>query len=352
MTPHRPALRRGVPAVFAFLLATVSGCAAAPADPFAQELAGWSARVRDDTTTTGLWGDARRDAPAAIARAESLIHDGRRDLALARFEPVRDNLSAAWYVHQHPGAARDSAAFEAERTRAANAFDRDVRANALDGVTPEALRAIAEAALPRGRAYYDASLEYGRNTMPLYGLYYVGSAIAQREFVDLCRKMKASAGTPPPVRGLAVEIDALETRLLKLYRPPVSIDRHSEFIAAASMLKEVRELDRLGLRSGALMRYLQGVQRTVMLEGAPAGDSLDARLASWTSRLDARRGDTSLGRLFLDIAATDHAAGRPAAAAIASDVMPAYVAALDPAPPSPPAVKSEVTVTLVRWPYT
>jgi hypothetical protein len=40
------------------------------------------------------------------------------------------------------------------------------------------------------------------------------------------------------------------------------------------------------------------------------------------------------------------------AAAIAADVLPRYFAALAPAPPASAAPKADVTVTLVRWPYT
>jgi hypothetical protein len=42
----------------------------------------------------------------------------------------------------------------------------------------------------------------------------------------------------------------------------------------------------------------------------------------------------------------------PIAAAIATDVLPRYFAALGPARPSPARPAPRVTVTLVRWPYT
>ena len=47
----------------------------------------------------------------------------------------------------------------------------------------------------------------------------------------------------PPLRPLAGEVDALDTALLSAYRPPASIDRHSEFITASAAIKEARELD-------------------------------------------------------------------------------------------------------------
>jgi hypothetical protein len=44
--------------------------------------------------------------------------------------------------------------------------------------------------------------------------------------------------------------------------------------------------------------------------------------------------------------------GAANAAVIAADVLPRYFRALDPPPPVPAPVAAEVTVTLVRWPYT
>jgi hypothetical protein len=41
-----------------------------------------------------------------------------------------------------------------------------------------------------------------------------------------------------------------------------------------------------------------------------------------------------------------------ATAALATDVLPRYFAALRPAVPAPPKPKPQAVVTLVRWPYT
>jgi hypothetical protein len=40
------------------------------------------------------------------------------------------------------------------------------------------------------------------------------------------------------------------------------------------------------------------------------------------------------------------------AAAVASDALPRYFAALEPPPARPRAEPATITVTLVRWPYT
>src|SRR5438270_886301 len=73
----------------------------------------------------------------------------------------------------------------------------------LAGVKPAALRALGEAAIPQVRAYYVASLDYGRSTTPDDGLYYLGTAQAQRELTELCRRLSTpSTLRPPPLRSL------------------------------------------------------------------------------------------------------------------------------------------------------
>jgi hypothetical protein len=92
--------------------------------------------------------------------------------------------------------------------------------------------------------------------------------------------------------------------VLAAYRPPASIERHTDFIRASASLKEAHELDALGLRHGALLRYLQAAQRFAPSAAVPAGppDALEARLREYDARLASRERDDSIGRLFLETA--------------------------------------------------
>ncbi len=232
---------------------------------------------------------------------------------------------------------------------------------------PAAARAVGETALAQVRPFYESSLEYGRSTTPDAGLFYLGSAQAARDFVRMSRTLSvAPKGAPPSLRSLAPELDALEGELLGTYRPPVSIERHPEFIAASSTLNDARRLDAAGLRYGALLRYLQAAQRTRLLRSSPAVDpaALGKSLREMEGRLASAKGDQSLGRIFLESAAEDLAGAkgappgtttpRPgaAAAAVLQDVMPRYFAALEPPRSTASRPPAEVTVTLVRWPFT
>jgi hypothetical protein len=219
---------------------------------------------------------------------------------------------------------------------------------------------MAEASLPQVKGYYDSSLEYGRNTMASIGLFYIGTAKAQRGFADLCRALSPAEGPPaPPLRALGPELDGLEKDLLAAYHPPASVERHSEFIGASATLNEARQLDAAGLRYGAMHRYLQAAMRSAPLVSRSArldDAAVRARLDDFAHRLSSGKVDHSIGKLWLETAQSDVAAAGGKVpdnvATIAGDILPRYFAALTPAKPQPAAPAAAVTVTLVRWPYT
>jgi hypothetical protein len=348
------------------LLASAIGASRAPAleDALAMEIERWSEFAAAQNPDDETWKQIREPSRKRLGEARESLVAGRRLLALQRLASAREHLSAWSYVQALPAEARNEpAAFEAEWKRMGGVLevDRPLSPDALAGVGPAAVRALAEAALSQARVYYDASLEYGRNTEPQHGLFYLGAAQAQREFAAFCRTLPAPAPLgAPTLRPIDAEITALEDELLALYRPPASVDQHPQFIAASATLKEARELDQAGLRYGALLRYLQGVLRIAALRPAPAAleaGAFASRLAELDARLAADARDHSLGRLLLEAASAESAAGAANqasanAAAIAADALPRYFAALEPAPAARPQPEPLVTVTLVRWPYT
>lgn len=358
-------MRRAAAAVLSSLVAGLCtlGAGTEPApDRLAAEIDRWAAFLRSNASTDEDWTQVKQVSEPVMARTQSALRDGRRLLALQRLSALEGNLAAAAWVQARPTSARDEAAFEAEWKRMGEVMhDRLTapRGDALAGVSPALVRAVGEAALPQARVYYDASLEYGRNTVPGAGLFYLGAAQAAVELVDLSRSLSTPAGKEePPVRALGTEIEALLGEVLAAYRPPAAIDSHRDFISTSAALKEARELDAAGLRYGALLRYLQGSLRFAPLrQPAPADPARTAeRLRALDEKLASGSVDHSLGRLFLEIAQEAEAAGSPqdeaTAAAVAGDVLPRYLAALSPEPPVSPPPPSPVTVTLVRWPYT
>ncbi len=349
--------RRGRRGVVALLLVVTLGVSVGRGqrdDPLAFEIGRWSSVLASHGNDEG-WKPVKAASEAALGQAREALDGGRRLFALQRLAAARENLSATEYVESRPAADRTAAGFEAEWTKAGLALRDDLATSApasFDTIRPAAVRAVAEAAWRQVRVYYEASLEYGRNTMPDSGLYYVGVAHAQHDLVALCRRLASPArGPAPALRPLHAELDALESDVLAAYRPPSSIDHHPDFIRVSATIKEARELDAAGLRYGALMRYLQAALRFAPLR-APAATTQTADAGALRA-FQARYGenaaaDHSIARLFLEQAVTDPAT----AAAIANEVMPRYAAAVAPPKPEAPAAAPRITVTLVRWPYT
>ena len=361
----RSVYSRRAPALFAVALAAIAAASivgAARQDSLAAEIDRWSTFLATNPRTDENWTQIKKVTEPLITRARQALSDGQRLLALYRLAAARTNLAAAAWVGERPADKKNDAAFlEGEWKRLGNALKADLgplHPSDLDNVRPAAVRGMAEAALLQIRGFYDASLEYGNATSPEYGLFYLGQAQAQRDFVSFCRKLtEASSRRAPPLRSIATELDALEDEILEAYRPPASIDKHSEFIAASALLKEAHELNTACFWSGAMLRYLQAVQRFAALRPGAALDPkvVGERIKELDARLSGGDFDQSLGRLFLEAAQAAIAApdsGGPPAAPIVSDVLPRYFAALEPAHPPAPRPDPRVTVTLVRWPYT
>jgi hypothetical protein len=363
----RDARRRIAIGLVTIAAAVAAVRASSPSDPLAAEVARWSEYLRTNSSTDPMWLQVKDDMTRAMARVEDDLRAGRRLLALERLADVGPDLDASMYLGGLPAAERGSdEAFDAAWTAAGKQLAGDLgpaSPEALAGVRPAAVRAVGETAVPAVRAYYEASSDYGRNTMAEAGLFYIGVAKGQRDLAALCRRLSASSTErPPPLRSIRGEIDDLEGELLAAYRPPASIDRHKDFIAASATLKEARELDAAGLRYGAMLRYLQAALRAAPLTGrAPALTSAQAarRLGEIRERLETRDAavDQSLALLFVEMGESETAgaaAGASAAdaSAIVGDVLPRYFAALGPGRPRPPRPVPSVTVTLVRWPYT
>jgi hypothetical protein len=366
--------------VYALALALLASVSAGPAalghapvsaDPVASEIARWLTILTTDARTDEIWLQVKQAAQPELERADQAIRDGRRTFALDRLAAVQANLTAAFYVSNRPRAQRnDLSAFESEwrrlKTTIGSAPDA-ASAASLASIQPAAVRALAEIAQSQARVFYDASIEYGRNTTSESGFFYLDAARAQQEFVAFCRSLSTArapstarrASPAGPSRSLAPELDEVEHRLLAAYRPPDSISRHTEFIVASGTLKEARELDAAGMFDAALLRYLQASLRVALLRSAaapPDAQAIAARIREAQTRL-AGVADPSLGQLFVeramaDLARSPDAGSLSAAEAASVEVLPRYFAALAPAPQRPTRPEPRVTVTLVRWPFT
>jgi hypothetical protein len=339
-----------------------AGCSPA-AEPRAERPALPTALAKEVERVAQQLGPGAAGSP--LAGVSEALSRGRNWLALARLASARVAIDAgrragSWKAQAAPTLPR----LEADWRRVGRRLAPELQPpspEALRGVAPAAVRALAEIALLRVRGNYQGSLDYGRATSPEAGAYYLGEAQAQSELVAFLRDLsRPSPLAAPPLRSIGPELDALERELLAAYRPPASVDRHGELIEAGAALKEARELDVAGLRHGALLRYLQALRMAAGLTGrasVPDPELLKRRLDQLATQLDAARVDQSIGRIFLESAQADlerAPAAEPMAIApaVAGEVLPRYLAALGPAPARRALAPPEVTVTLLRWPYT
>jgi hypothetical protein len=336
------------------------GARPAASDLIAKDVARLRHILDTDTVTVGFFADVKRATAAPVASAEQALAQGRPKFALLRLGAARVTLEPG--LHAAPQGGRTTADFEAEWQREGARFAPPAEAGRrFAAVTPALAKALAQAGAAQAHGTYDASLAYGHATESIFGWYYLAQAGSHLEFAEFAAK--ALPADPkrraPALRGLTPEIKALRAEMLAVYKPPLSIDRHPEFIGASAAVKEAMEYSAAGLHEAALLRYLQAAVRFAPLraDAKPlAAEALAAATKEWQERLAEPGVDHSLGELFLEVAAGDADTARAGNAVVASavveDVLPRYVAALSPAARPVVAKPAEATVTLVRWPYT
>src|SRR5262249_37415890 len=142
-----------------------------------------------------------------------------------------------------------------------------LRRKAWDDTTA-ATRAIGESAQGKIETLVEASRAYAAVTSPGEGVFYLGQAQAAAELAALAHELRSVRGSPrpPPLRSVLPELDTLQAKVNRAFRPPRSIERHPDFIRLNAALKLARELDAATLYGGALYQYLDAVQQLAALD--------------------------------------------------------------------------------------
>ena len=228
---------------------------------------------------------------------------------------------------------------------------------------PAALRALLEVSQGRAKRYLGSVMNHGQEAGVGAGLYYLAVA---RSFSGLTRFVAQLPYSPPkePVGelpGLESYLQQLELEVIELYQPPLSVSRHRDFTSISAKLKFARQLKDEGALIGALELALdarEGLARFENSEHAMLG-SIEASFTEQGARLDAKGRDHSLGRLL-------HARARAALEALVMEdkgesaaealvlvesMLPEYFACFS-GEEQQELEQEEVTVTLVRWPFT
>jgi len=315
------------------------------------------------------WKDLGPFVALLLDLAEREATAGRTYTALERVADANRYLGGAAFRIGHPEMAASLDGF----TEGWSAADRDLskseaawRAGSWER-TPAAVRGIAEIEYSQARHLYSASRDYGVADGPAAGTHYLGEALAAMDLARAIQDLRfADSPGAFPGRTWSREIAALDARVVAAYKPPRSIDHHTEFIQIDGTLKMAAELDAAGLRHGALVAWLRAERLFGAAEAGwsgatpPSIDSLRAEAARVPDRLEAP-GDDSITILLRQQAesaidrASDPAAAAvqiAAAGAVLARAVPAWADARDRKPEPFAAAKDQVRVTLVRWPYT
>ncbi len=280
---------------------------------------------------------------------------GRARVVLDGVQAVRDNQHAI--EKGMPG-------FEGEWAKAAVAL-MDLKGNpAPRSDLPAVVAALTESAQSKAIPVLDAAHAYAAESDTRFGFYYLGSAKGAAAFADFCSSLKlARERSPAPFRSVSPELEQLQQKLVNAFKPPRSIEHHSEFIRLNGALKLARELDTAKRYEGALYHYLDAVQQYAALEMKAPGAAQRARvrkqIAALHERLHDSDRDESVAELFVERAAAQLGTKQPtaiawkSAQAIVDGVLPAYFEVLIKAPPElEQNARAQTTVTLIRWPYT
>jgi len=304
-----------------------------------------------------------------LADAGAALKSGKLYLSLEKLLLAEDLLDGARFPLEKSAAVESGyPAFEAEwKTASQRVSSLNRESLARDSSrAPVVLRALIETAIARTVPLLDGGRGFASSTKPADGLLYVGQAQGEAAFASFASSLFLErTGTRFPLRSFLPELQALQRKTNEAFKPPRSVELHQRFIALNSALKLAQELDAQKSYAGALYQYLEATRHFAMLDAPPVEaakqDGLKGQIAVTQRKLYSSGQDNSIGVLFLERAASqiNHAdASSPSAdewrsaKVVLEQVIPTYLAALQPAARLPQSNAKTVQLTLVRWPYT
>jgi hypothetical protein len=196
-------------------------------------------------------------------------------------------------------------------------------------------RGLAESASTRAERLYRASLPYSKASAPWSGVYYLGEAEANLRWREFLQTLGTSAEKTPARERVAAMVEDLEGITLKHFAGDVA---SQNLIAVSVRLKEARELLDAGRVAGASLLAIEA-RAALSRRGGPGG----------TYPAQAATPAKSMQSLLEGWAADEEA---PMQASLRNEVSPFYGALFAPGAAPAKTARSQVRVTLVRWPYT
>lgn len=309
------------------------------------------------------WSDVKGQILAYLSRAGEASHSGKLLYAAESIGRARTLLDAYLGTKQDPATPE---AFDSRwKTASTRLIALDEQSRTRDwSASPSAIRALAESAQGQSLTLMTASRAYASVTDPRAGYFYLAQAQANSDFASYCHSLKIPRrGAAPSFRSIQPELAQLQRNTNDLFQPPRSIEKHKDFILLNATLKLAGELDAAKLYAGALYQYLLALQQLSLIKQSnPLQlEQLRGLLASARSKIENSTHDDSIAELYLQKAEMQLAGANNAAPSeeklrtatvLLTDVLPAYYSIQSAAPAKERGAPANVTVTLVRWPYT
>lgn len=346
---------------FSLLLAAApppDPCAAgAAAEQLGAEIAAQRKGVEGITPSKGTENEWKQGL-TLLDDAAKALEAGRAYLALDRLAAARMLLGPLRFVSEHSEDPKKGV----EAIRADLAALAPELSKPSSPVLPLAVRAFRDEARVQAPVYGHTVGAWDQIDDKMGALFYGGQAR------ELARLAAFDAGlrfplppSPPKLSAWVVgeAVDAYEHQLVAAYRPPVSADKHQQFILASAALKTAHELISAGSAEGAAWNYLKARRYGAAMTRADAPTPMAEGLRA--ASVETFPGDTSLVcRITQQVATVLEGDTVPEdrlrlADALLHDLLPAYRALLSGAAADMPTVvktQPKVVVTLVRWPYT
>ena len=332
------------------LCAALAWAAAAAQSPLADQLAREIAQTAAAVERV-VPQDQRAPAQTRISRAKAALDAGRFHLALYELEGAFVMANAFSFVNEQTGVTTDEAFATIWRTSG------EPKPKGLPSAdAPALVRAMAASGARRAPITYRAAMPYGQDAGVQAGLYYLGEARALTTLADWVSTLTwRREGPPPAIRSIRPELDAFDAEVTKAYENMAQTE-HPTYIVVSVLIKRARTLNDNGDYAGALFEYLLARLRFASLRKAAEMPADEKALADARTQLPADV-DHSIARVFVEMAeaafAGSDATQRRNAGFIVQDVLPAYHAALARAKTTTVVVTDpDVTITLVRWPFT
>jgi hypothetical protein len=306
-------LRQGITALAFLACLMASGHQIAQAQTESNQILSATDRLETTGKSLKLSGDAAQKCVTQLEEVRSIVNSGYVYLGLYRLQPCWEDLLTSKYVIEKKEVEKGGAVeFEKEWQRLGVELTRTEKLleSRPGNHVPSAVSALIQISQSQVRPYYQAGRLYGLNTTLADGLYYLGLAPANLDFVLFARQLRFSRlKTPRKFSSLATKLAQLESETLQSYRTPGASGRQSEYNAVNSRLKMASELNSALMFEGALLKYLEATLYLGLINApsAQAGDSseidgLRTKGKALARQLQTGVVDDSIGELYLELA--------------------------------------------------